>query len=155
MNIGYPEMINLLHILLVGPLLVAIGSDKIPDYCKPCLVVLGILIIVYHLYVLFTRKQTEGLVTKLNGSNIHYVKMFDASPGYDIPNLAVKIGDIVVWTNVGELEHSVTSSTGDFNSGKMKPGDTFSVKFHNPGTYNYYCINHKGWMHGVVLVSSV
>ena len=92
--------------------------------------------------------------------NVHHVRMFDSDPGYSTPKLVVKQGDVVV----GEVEHTVTSArmdryaqgimepSYDFNSGYMKPGATFAVKFEHKGTFPYYCLDHKGWMQGVVIV---
>jgi plastocyanin len=97
----------------------------------------------------------------LTGSNIHHIRMFDSDPGYSQPSLKIKIGDVVVWTNVGGHVHSVTSTkrsewlahekmepSYEFNSGLMKPGQTYAVKFTQKGWFPYYCLEHKGWMQG-------
>ena len=71
--------------------------------------------------------------------------MFDSDPGYSTPKLVIKAGDVVIWTNVGEIEHTVTSAkldrypqgimepSGEFNSGYMKPGMSFAIKFTQKG----------------------
>ena len=84
--------------------------------------------------------------------NVHHVKIFDSFPGYDKSTLKIKVGDTIVWTNVGEVDHTVTSSDNDFNSGPMQPGQTYSMQFNTPGIFNYYCMFHSGWMHGIVNV---
>lgn len=61
-------------------------------------------------------------------------------------------GDTVTWTNNDSVPHTVTSSTGLFQSGTMQPGDTFSFTFTDPGTYDYFCEFHAG-MTGQVMVS--
>ena len=64
-------------------------------------------------------------------------------------------GDTVAWTNVGEILHTVTSRRGTperFNSGNQDVGEKFSRTFTKPGTYDYLCTIHPGFMEGVVQV---
>lgn len=153
-----PNLINLLHIVFVGPLLAAIATDRLPQQYKRSLLYLAIFVIVYHLFKIYRRRQinnqntTESMTTQMDGHTVHYVKMFDSSPGYSTPVLKIKQHDVVVWMNVGETEHTATSVDHQFNSGHLKPGETYAMQFNNPGTYLYYCIPHQGWMLGVVIV---
>ena len=57
--------------------------------------------------------------------------------------LTVAQGTTVCWTNTGQSPHTVTSSTGLFDSGTMMPGDIFSFTFDTPGTFDYICIPHE------------
>lgn len=71
--------------------------------------------------------------------------------------VVVNKGDTVVWTNEGQVEHSVTSGTdcsssGDFNSW-IGPGETFSHTFTETGEHPYFCIPHcAAGMTGTVTV---
>jgi len=47
--------------------------------------------------------------------------------------------------------HTVTSTTGLFDSGILNPGQTWSYTFVQAGVYNYYCTLHS-WMKGNVTV---
>jgi plastocyanin len=72
------------------------------------------------------------------------------------PQITVKAGTTVIWTNDDTVGHTVTSGTrgnpsGLFDSGDVPAGGTFSFTFTEPGTYNYYCKIHPG-MDGVVIV---
>lgn len=159
------KFMNLLHVIVFGLLIVAYTTDKIsPDY-RIFIIYLSMAFVFYHLYMLFLAPVKEGMYEGIDGSeqqiarsyniqgeNVHYVRMVDSSPGYDIPKLVISSGDVVVWTNVGDIEHTVTSIDEIFHSGYMKPGENFSVKFSTPGTYPYYCVLHKGWMNGTVIV---
>jgi|688.fasta_scaffold199658_1 plastocyanin len=147
---GYRKLINLVHILIVVPLLYALATDKFPSNYKQYVVWLAIAIGLYHLY-LFLLLDVEGMDT-VYGSKIHHIKIFDSSPGYDKPNLEIKQGDIVVWTNIGEVEHTVTADNGEFNSSYLKPSENYSVKFDHPGKFYYTCMHHKGWMKGLIVV---
>ena len=49
--------INLLHILIVGPLLIYLGWQKcqIPDWVWTLLIVLGVVVMGYHGYLLYSK----------------------------------------------------------------------------------------------------
>jgi predicted secreted protein with PEFG-CTERM motif len=77
---------------------------------------------------------------------------------FDLANTQVAIGETVTWTNADTASHTVTSghpndnTTGTvFDSGLIKTGGTFSFKFIDSGTYNYYCQVHP-WMIGQIIV---
>jgi amicyanin len=62
------------------------------------------------------------------------------------PELTVKVGDTVTWTNNGDDIHNVVSVAGTlvaFDSGNMLAGDTFSFTFTEPGIYDYTCTFHS------------
>lgn len=170
-----PKIIYGFHILVVAPILFAIGTNRFPENYKQVLIYLAIFVALYHLYkLIMTFKQerkveivplTEGMVNGLDCSKeeVHCIDMFDSNPGYSRPVINIKVGDIVIWKNIGELTHTVTSTatSGDqsgmspdglFNSGYMKPGQAFAVQFIAAGEYSYYCIPHKGWMRGKLIV---
>jgi len=66
--------------------------------------------------------------------------------------ITVSAGTTVEWHNQDGMQHRIVSSQGLFDSGLIDPGEKFSVKFNNPGTYNYYCSLHPQ-MQGSVTVS--
>jgi len=66
--------------------------------------------------------------------------------------LTVSSGTTVEWHNQDAIQHRIVSSQGLFDSGLIDPGKKFSIKFNNPGTYNYYCSLHPQ-MQGSVTVS--
>lgn len=66
---------------------------------------------------------------------------------YDSQDLTVRVGDTVTWTNNDTVAHTVTagtpdSITGEFDSGELQPGDTFSYTFDQAGTFDYFCTLH-------------
>ena len=63
------------------------------------------------------------------------------------------VNNTVRWTNDDGFTHTVTSG-GNFDSGNMSPGKTFEWTFTRPGTFNYICTLHPGWMKGSVTVKS-
>ncbi len=68
-------------------------------------------------------------------------------------------GDTVIWVNEGARVHDIKSDErGQFRSGDMQPGDTFSHTFTEEGYYFYYCTYHGAagqvGMWGVVIVGN-
>ncbi|MBI2916528.1 MAG: cupredoxin domain-containing protein [Chloroflexi bacterium] len=64
----------------------------------------------------------------------------------------VAAGTTVTWTNSGGDDHTVTFTSGGYNSGRMSPGRTYSVTLNTPGTYSYVCAFHSG-MTGSITVN--
>jgi plastocyanin len=70
---------------------------------------------------------------------------------YNPAYITIARGTLVTWTNKDDMSHTVTSSTGLFDSGEIKSGVSYSYKFTNSGTYTYRCRIHDG-MTGTVVV---
>jgi plastocyanin len=58
--------------------------------------------------------------------------------------LDVLPGETVLWSNVSERRHTVTSDTGLFASGDLFGADRFSWTFSGVGAYPYHCTVHAG-----------
>ena len=66
--------------------------------------------------------------------------------------ITVPAGTTVVWTNLDSTPHTVTSTSGIFDSGVMDQDENFSYTFHGPGTYDYSCMIHP-YMKAKVIVT--
>jgi plastocyanin len=64
----------------------------------------------------------------------------------------VPVGSTVVWVNQDPAQHTVTNTRGAFDSGMIKSGGTFSMRFTKPGTYAFFCQPHP-WMQGTITVT--
>jgi plastocyanin len=53
-------------------------------------------------------------------------------------------GDTVTWSNHGGRTHTVTADNGEFDSGELSDGQTFTHTFTTTGTHTYHCIIHPG-----------
>ena len=80
---------------------------------------------------------------------------------YEPVSLTVVVGlnNTVTWSERDQIPHTVTSAaipTGAaaFDSEIMNKGDAFTWTFTTPGTYEYFCTLHPGWMRGHVVVVS-
>ena len=87
---------------------------------------------------------------------------------YDPPQIFVTVGDTITWYNDDREAHTVTSGDGPgrfgwmdnkdfgtpdgiFDSGRFSPGESWSYKFEESGTFSYFCIIHP-WMEGIVVI---
>ncbi len=68
------------------------------------------------------------------------------------PDITVKAGTAVVWTNKGKQPHTASANDGSFDSGTMKSGAVWEHRFDAPGEYPYLCTFHPQ-MTGVVRVT--
>jgi amicyanin len=57
------------------------------------------------------------------------------------PELKVKVGDTVTWTNHDDIPHTVVSA-GKFRSKTMDTDNSFSFTFTSAGDYKYFCSLH-------------
>lgn len=96
------------------------------------------------------------------------VQMLDTPPSFQPVRTTIKTGDTIEWKNIGAQLHHVTTDPsaalkkGDvanppgakpFDSGFLKPGESFSQTFSVPGTYRYTCAVHEAkGMNGEVVV---
>ena len=77
----------------------------------------------------------------------------------DIQNMAfspstitITAGDIIIWTNLDSMDHSVTSDDGtSFDSGLISNSQTFTLTGLSIGTYGYHCTPHPS-MTGTIIV---
>jgi plastocyanin len=97
------------------------------------------------------------------------IKMLDMPPAFQPSLVTIKTGQTVEWENVGNEVHHATSDpslaikskevanpTGaePFDSGFLRPGETFSHTFTIPGKYKYACVVHeaKGMVGEIVVI---
>lgn len=96
------------------------------------------------------------------------VEMMDQPPSFQPVRTTIKAGDTIEWKNIGAQLHHVTTDPaaalkkGDvanppgakpFDSGFLKPGESFKETFSVPGIYRYTCAVHEAkGMNGEVVV---
>lgn len=64
-------------------------------------------------------------------------------------SVTISSGDIVRWTNLGPVAHSITGA--DFSSGTLRDGGSYNIMFTKEGAYEYYFSIHPS-MEGIVTV---
>ena len=72
-------------------------------------------------------------------------------------NTEIIKGSNVTWVNDDSVAHTITGGSardgpdGTFDSGQIKPGETFSHVFKATGTFGYFCTVYP-WMSGIITV---
>jgi plastocyanin len=128
---------------------------------------LGIIVLYGILHPNATTTQTGVVKTVAGGTKVLIVPGAGTlgDKGFSPNPIHVKVGDTVTWTNVDNMEHTVTSGTGpsdrskgkQFDSGLSGPtvltaGKTFSHQFTKAGESPYFCQIHPTLV-GKVVVS--
>lgn len=54
----------------------------------------------------------------------------------------VYVGDTITWKNIGQRPHTVTARNGEFDSGTLRTGQSFSYTVKKAGDIAYYCQFH-------------
>jgi plastocyanin len=75
------------------------------------------------------------------------VQDFQFQPG----RIEIAAGTTVVWTNNGQVAHTVTAEDSSFESGSIDPGKRGSITFAQTGTFAFHCTPHP-FMRGLVVV---
>ena len=69
---------------------------------------------------------------------------------FDPEAIQIDAGDTVTWTNADNFTHTVqVEGQGDHEVGQ---GESVSITFDEPGTYDYVCTLHSKDMDGTVIV---
>ena len=69
---------------------------------------------------------------------------------FDPKTIEIEAGDTVAWTNEDNFTHTVqVDGQGDHKVGQ---GESVSITFDEPGTYDYVCTLHSQDMDGTVIV---
>jgi plastocyanin len=97
----------------------------------------------------FTPSPAESLVPAESAAPAA-VSIIDLA--FEPAALEVGAGATVTWTNDDSIPHTVTAREGDFNSGVLQSGGSFSQTFSEPGTFEYFCAIHPS-MTGTVTVT--
>lgn len=85
--------------------------------------------------------QTETTAPSASAGDVVSISMKDVL--FTPENATVKVGQTVKWINDDPIDHTATAEEGaDFDSGNVKPGDTYEFKPTGAGTISYVCTIH-------------
>jgi plastocyanin len=70
---------------------------------------------------------------------------------FDPAQVDIAPGTTVTWVNNDDEAHTVTADDGLFDSGRLEPGDSYSVWFDGSGTVAYHCEPHPHMTGSVVV----
>jgi quinohemoprotein ethanol dehydrogenase len=96
--------------------------------------------------------QEVGNVQTLGGTWIFEgtVRTFDYR--FDPPGVQVAAGTTLTWRNEGDNPHTATDNKGAWDTGEYGSGQSASLTFNSPGTYDYFCRPHP-WMIGRLVIT--
>ncbi len=103
----------------------------------------------------FAQAPTEIDIKFDIGSSVPGCEYFNSC--FNPSLLFVDVGETITWYNADTAIHTVSSGTpsggpdGNFDSGFIMPGSTFSVTLTQPGTYTYFSMMHP-WAIGEIIV---
>ncbi|MFQ5381255.1 MAG: cupredoxin family copper-binding protein [Dehalococcoidia bacterium] len=66
------------------------------------------------------------------------IRDFAFRPG----NVQVEAGASVTWTNSDPVPHTATALDREWDTGVLAEGDSGSIRFDEPGIYEYRCLPH-------------
>jgi plastocyanin len=106
-----------------------------------------------------TSSTPAATATATQGGNTQTVMIITDSSGsfaFSPASLTIKAGSTVMWKNMTQAAHTVTSDDGkSFDSGSANPiaaqTGTFSFTFNTPGTFAYHCSIHP-FMKATIIV---
>jgi plastocyanin len=97
----------------------------------------------------FLEVREDAPLVRSGGASADAVSI--ANFAFDPAELQVAAGTEVTWTNDDQAPHTVTADGGEFDSGTLEPGDTFSVAVEGNGPVMYACMIHPD-MTGTIVV---
>ncbi len=131
----------------------------IPGLIIAAIVIVSILSIQNELVessIKFPDNNVENLVTVIMPTKSSRPGCDETNTCYIPSKISIRQGESVTWLNEDAAFHSVTSGTyenpnGMFDSRYLDPNESFTVKFEESGTFDYFCTLHP-WMKGKVIV---
>ena len=131
----------------------------IPGLIIAAIVIVSVLSIQNELVessIKFPDNNVENLATVIMPTKSSRPGCDETNTCYIPSKISIRQGESVTWLNEDAAFHSVTSGTyenpnGMFDSGHLDPNESFTVKFEESGTFDYFCTLHP-WMKGKVVV---
>jgi plastocyanin len=136
---------------------------------KPTVTVHRFVSAVVLFYVIATMMLAIVVVKSRAAKPAILITMMDSPAIFEPARTIIKAGDTIEWKNIGTQLHHVTTDPSaalkkndvssprgakPFDSGFLKPGESFSETFSVPGTYHYTCAVHEAkGMSGVIIVT--
>ena len=103
---------------------------------------MGIFLVALFTHAANSRKGTSAAVAPPQMTNEMSVGVKIDNFSFSPPNLEIKAGTTVTWTNADDIPHTVVSNDKAFKSKVLDTDQRFSFTFDKPGTYPYFCSLH-------------
>ena len=96
-------------------------------------------------------KKSSNTTTPSSSSGPGTNEVWMQNTAFTPSSITVSVNTTIKWTNKDGMIHTVTSTTGLFDSGNISSGGVYSRQFTTTGTFPYKCAIHSG-MTGTVIV---
>jgi plastocyanin len=97
------------------------------------------------------KKNPEATISQTSSPNPGANEVWIQNLTFVPSTISVNVNSTVTWVNKDAFDHTVSSSTGEFESGNMTPGTNYSYQFKTKGSFPYKCSIHSS-MTGTVVV---
>ena len=84
-----------------------------------------------------SRLRGELIVGDGGGGNVHEVTI--TARGYDPPEIQIKPGETVRWTNADSEDHTATADDESWDTGVIGPRESVELSFRAEAKYGYHC----------------
>ena len=91
--------------------------------------------------------STNDTGKQATGAQAVQIQNYAFAPG----TLTVPVGTTVTWTNLDSASHTSTATGGEWDSGNLSQGESFSHAFTTAGSFDYACSYHPN-MTGTIVV---
>jgi amicyanin len=109
-----------------------------------------------HRQHIFGRRRWAALalaglcaVARIGAASAQEVKIDNFT--FDPPQLTVKSGATVTWTNHDDIPHTVVAKEHQFRSTALDSDDKYTFTFTTPGVYEYFCSLHPHMVGRIVV----
>jgi len=129
-----------------------LNGIRVPPWLAPAFSFIFVAVLVVYfastVYVIGTAPPAPG-------GAVVFISETPVSWNYTPQSIRVVLGvnATVTWVSRSIAYDTVTARGGEFSSGAIPPGGTFSYTFTEPGSYEYFCQFHP-WMTGTVVVAA-
>jgi len=96
----------------------------------------------------FAARAPQPAVAMANDTQIRM-----ATFAFGPSTVTVRVGQKVTWIDGDPVPHTATAKDGQWNTGQVVPGGSFTVTMTKPGTYVYFCGDHP-FMQAKVIVTN-
>jgi plastocyanin len=80
--------------------------------------------------------------------------VFIQGMAFNPSTITVSANTTITWTNKDAIGHTVTSDSGQFDSGTIGANGTYSYTFMSAGTYAYHCKVHPTMKASVIVTAA-
>jgi plastocyanin len=92
-----------------------------------------------------------GAATLIGGDKVFDGTVSTIDYAFAPVRISIPAGTTLTWQNEGAVIHTATATNQAWDTGDIPSGQSRSVSFASPGTFNYNCSPHP-WMIGQITV---